>query len=470
MYNLLLRYGFTVCVLSYALLHIFSLMISAAWVFHLMSAAGLGALVLALIHLGPAKGPVPSLLTSASLVIGYAALGNELWSMMWEGIREMSSVILLLLVVPAIGWVLREEHYIEALVGSAKQLFNTSKRFYAGLMFMTQFVAYFLLFGSIPMLFQFVQVLLGDKKGEDWEYFKGTALLRGFGVSTIWVISIPSVVFIIESTGASLGFTLIQGFFIAVLGVGLSLLFLLIHEKRSGIDYTTGILAELEEKMAASDSSRHQSLAKEFIILFLTLFGPILVINSIVDWGLLLTISMWVPVWSLSYYCLKKKSRPFVSKTRTYLQSGLLQKSQELGIMLSAGMLITIVHESGGGTWAINMIVTISETTFLHILWILPFLVIFLGFVGLGPLTVMVLVGGILEGAGLPYPPELIVLSLTLGSAITVFLSPLILPLIVLSQSNGLSMWKNGLRFNLGYSISFYVLVQIYMMIMLAIW
>ncbi|WP_018923983.1 hypothetical protein [Salsuginibacillus kocurii] len=435
-----------------------------------MSAAGLGALVLALIHLGPAKGPVPSLLTSASLVIGYAALGNELWSMMWEGIREMSSVILLLLVVPAIGWVLREEHYIEALVGSAKQLFNTSKRFYAGLMFMTQFVAYFLLFGSIPMLFQFVQVLLGDKKGEDWEYFKGTALLRGFGVSTIWVISIPSVVFIIESTGASLGFTLIQGFFIAVLGVGLSLLFLLIHEKRSGIDYTTGILAELEEKMAASDSSRHQSLAKEFIILFLTLFGPILVINSIVDWGLLLTISMWVPVWSLSYYCLKKKSRPFVSKTRTYLQSGLLQKSQELGIMLSAGMLITIVHESGGGTWAINMIVTISETTFLHILWILPFLVIFLGFVGLGPLTVMVLVGGILEGAGLPYPPELIVLSLTLGSAITVFLSPLILPLIVLSQSNGLSMWKNGLRFNLGYSISFYVLVQIYMMIMLAIW
>ncbi|MBB6448682.1 hypothetical protein HNR44_000631 [Geomicrobium halophilum] len=53
-------------------------------------------------------------------------------------------------------------------------------------MFITQFVAYFLLFGAIPMLFQSLQVLLGDKKGEDWEYFKGTALLRGFGLSTIW--------------------------------------------------------------------------------------------------------------------------------------------------------------------------------------------------------------------------------------------------------------------------------------------
>lgn len=76
----------------------------------------------------------------------------------------------------------------------------------------------------------------------------------------------------------------------------------------------------------------------------------------------------------------------------------------------------------------------------------------------------MVLVGGILQGAQLPCPPELIVLCLTVGSAITVFLSPFILPIIVLGQSNGLSMWKNG--FNIGYSIAFYIVVQVYLMIM----
>ncbi|MBB6450122.1 hypothetical protein HNR44_002100 [Geomicrobium halophilum] len=463
------RYGFTVSILFYVLVHIFSFFMGKDWMLHLMSFSGLLALFFALIYLSPRNSPVPYFLTIASLIIGYFTLGNELWPQLWEGIREMNSIILLLLIVPMIGWVLREENYIEALIGSAKNLLRTSKRFYAGLMFITQLVAYFLLFGAIPMLFQFVQVLLGDKKDEDWEYFKGTALLRGFGLSTIWVISIPSVVFIIESTGASLGLTMAQGFFISICGVFLSLLFVTIHEKRSGLDYTSGILEELHKKIPTDHAKYHHSLTREFVLLFITLFGPVLVINYFLDWGLLMIISICVLVWSCFYYIIKKKGHHLRNHGKNYLRTGILHKSQELGIMLSAGLLINVVHASGGGLWVVDTIFTISETTFIHMFWILPFLVIFLGFIGLGPLTVMVLVGGIFQGASLPYPPELIVLSLTLGSAITVFLSPFILPLIVLSQANGLALWKNGLKFNFGYSVAFYVMVQMYLLIMLGL-
>ncbi|QQK81151.1 hypothetical protein HUG20_15420 [Salicibibacter cibi] len=468
--NRIVQYGFTISILSYAILYLFSFFMGKGWMLQLMSTSGMLALLFALILLKPKNSPVPYFLTIASILIGYVTLGSELWMQLWEGIREMRGIILLLLVIPMISWVLREENYIEALIGSAKNLLKTGKRFYTGAMFITQFVAYFLLFSAIPVLFQFIQVLLGNKKDEDWEYFKGTALLRGFGLSTIWVISIPSVVFIIESTGASLGFTLFQGFFISICGILLSLLFMIVHEKRSGLDYTAGILHELHQNMPVNETKRNHSLAREFVLLFLTLFGPVLVINHFLDWGLLMIISMCVLVWSCFYYVIKKKWLHLRQHCMNYLRKEVSQKSQELGIMLSAGMLINVFIASGGGTWAVNTIIHISDSTFIHMFWLLPFLVIFLGFIGLGPLTVMVLVGGIFQGVNLPYPPELIVLSLTLGSAITVFLSPFILPLIVLSQSNHLALWKNGLKFNLGYSVAFYVMVQVYLLIMLWLW
>ncbi|WP_370459694.1 hypothetical protein [Oceanobacillus sp. AG] len=91
---------------------------------------------------------------------------------------------------------------------------------------------------------------------------------------------------------------------------------------------------------------------------------------------------------------------------------------------------------------------------------------IILGFFGLGPLTVMVLVGGILGNLDLPYPPEIIVLAVTSGSAISILLSPLIMPVITLNGANGLSGFKNGIRFNWKYALVLYVVVQIYVQLM----
>jgi len=93
-----------------------------------------------------------------------------------------------------------------------------------------------------------------------------------------------------------------------------------------------------------------------------------------------------------------------------------------------------------------------------------------LGFLGLGPLTVMVLVAGILDSMALPYPPELIVLAITSGSVLSILLSPVIMPLIVLSASNGLSLFTNGIKFNWKYCIVFYIIVQIYLQLMVQFW
>src|SRR5699024_7042129 len=111
-----------------------------------------------------------------------------------------------------------------------------------------------------------------------------------------------------------------------------------------------------------------------------------------------------------------------------------------------------------------------AQIPFINPLYLIPFIVILLGFCGLGPLTVMVLVAGILESLALPYPPELIVLAVTSGSAISILLSPVIMPVIALSAVNGLSLFTNGIKFNWKYSIVLYSVIQLYIQMMVYIW
>src|SRR5699024_3949548 len=99
---------------------------------------------------------------------------------------------------------------------------------------------------------------------------------------------------------------------------------------------------------------------------------------------------------------------------------------------------------------------------FINILYFLPFMVIILGFFGLSPLTAMVLLGGILESIQLPYPPELIVVAITLGSPISILLAPLIMQIIAYSGVNALRGFKNVIRFNWKYALILYIVGQIY--------
>jgi len=139
--------------------------------------------------------------------------------------------------------------------------------------------------------------------------------------------------------------------------------------------------------------------------------------------------------------------------------------------MLTVGVLIYGLRQTDFANIVVNGFNAVENfIPFINPLFLLPFIVIILGMVGLGPLTVMVLVAGILSSLNLPYPPELIVLSITSGSVISILTSPVIMPVITLSASNGLSLFTNGIKFNWKFSILFYIVVQIYLQTMVQFW
>ncbi|MGM8212287.1 hypothetical protein ACLIBH_05750 [Virgibacillus sp. W0430] len=456
-------WGLRLSIASFALLHFFTAFIHSSNLEYVLSISGICILIFAGIKSTLFKFKIPVFLLLIGVGIIIFTDGPVIEGIM-HGILQMRNIIGLLIVVPLISWVLQEEPYVEDIMAFFHTFINTSRKFYFGLVAFTQVIAYFLLFGSIPMMYQFVNVILKEQKGEVWENFKGTALLRGFALSTMWVISIPSFIFSVETLGASLWIAILQGFGMALLGTVVAVLFSMFQEKSYGVELTPALNTEINNvlKHASNVEIRKQKVL-EFALLFITLFGTIFVLHAVLHVPLMLIIPIVVVVWTSVFYLMKRKVRKFFRVAKHYVMEDMMKQSYQLSVMVAVGVLIYGLNQTEFATVVVEgLYYTQNHLPFINLLYLLPFIVIILGFFSLGPLTVMVLVAGILESLSLPYPPELIVLAITSGSVISILLSPVVMPVIILSAANGLGLFTNGIKFNIKYSIVFYVLVQIY--------
>lgn len=470
MMKTIVNVGLSFSIVIYGLLHFVTYFYPNPFLLDMLSLSGLSMFVFGVAVLSFKRLRLPLALLFIGIIILIFSDTTFLDGVK-NGFRQMRNMVGLLILVPLISWVLREEPYIEAVISYGNKLLNTSRKFYFGMISFVQIIAYFLLFGSIQMVYHFVDEILQDKKGEAWENFKGTALLRGFALSTMWVISIPSFVFVVEVMDASLTKAILQGFFIAVIGVGIALVFSRFEEKKYGVDLTAGLRSEFAEVLDAKPQAwRIKRDFREFCILFISLFGTIFLLQAFLDIELLVLIPLIVMVWILLYYLYKKRPYKLWKQFKEHIQTGIQRESYQLYMMLGAGMMVYALNQTGFATAFIKgMYGLLDVTPFLNLLYFLPFIIIILSFFGLGPLTVLALVGGILGNLDLPYPPEIIVLAVTSGSAVSILLSPLIMPVITLSAVNGLSGLKNGIRFNWKYALAIYIVVQIYVQLVVAI-
>ncbi|WP_100012816.1 hypothetical protein [Lentibacillus sediminis] len=455
--------GLSLSITFYAVLHFITYFYEHSMLLHFLAVFGMGIFLFAILSRTIQKMKLPFGLFLVGFIILIFSETSVIEGLE-NGFLHMRNMIGLLVIVPMISWVLREEPYMEAIIGLGNKLLNTSRKFYFGVVSFTQIISYFLLFGSIPMMYHFVNEILKEEKGEAWENFKGTALLRGFALSTFWVISMPNFAFIVEVMDASLWISILQGFGMSVCGIIIALVFSYFDEKRYGVDLTSGLQTEIEEVVSHSANNRQMKRKIiEFALLFFSLFGSIFIVQAIVPVELLVLIPLVVVVWIFIYYLLKKRPHKLIKKANMYVNHDMSGQSYQLCVMLGAGMMIFALNQTGFAAFVVDGIYSLQEMVpFLNILYFLPFIVIILGFFGLGPLTVMVLVGGILGSLDLPYPPELIVLAVTSGSAISILLSPLIMPVIVLSGANGLSGFRNGVGFNWKYAVVIYLTVQVW--------
>ncbi|SET46486.1 hypothetical protein SAMN05421676_1052 [Salinibacillus kushneri] len=465
-----MKWGLSISISLYALLHFITYFYESEFLLHVEALSGFFLLLFAAFLLSLNKFKLPLFLVSLGILI-FVLSDTSIIEGFRNGLILMRDIIGLLVIIPMISWVLNTEPYIESIMYSSYRFINTSRKMYIGIASFTQVIAYFLLFGSIPMMYQFVNKMVGNQHGEPLERFKGTALVRSFALSTIWVVTIPSFIFAVEALDASLWLSILQGLFISVCGLVIAVLFSHFEEKKYGVDLTQIINQEMKKVLSDSSDFEQGNKAGEFLFLFITLFGTIFVLHEFWPIDLMVIVPLVVVVWTFVYFIVKKRTGKLVQEMKTYFRKGMVNQSYQFSVMLGAGMMIFSLNQTGFANVIISGVDIIQEgLPSLNFLYFLPFIVIILGFLGLGPLTVMVLVAGILQNIDLPYPPELIVMAITSGSVISILLSPLLMPIIILSGQNGMSGFKNGIQFNLFFAIVFYILVQVYIQSLIVIW
>jgi len=259
---------------------------------------------------------------------------------------------------------------------------------------------------------------------------------------------------------ASLGIVILQGVIIAILGTCIALFIFFFEQKRGMI--IDDELSEEIDKITSVITGQNR-LALEFIVLMVSLITGILIFNTLLTWNVLTIIPIVVFFWTLLYFILKKSLSQFVYELKHFITLGMAWKAREFSIIMSAGLLVLAINESGWGYQGIDVMYAIIEKiSFLNFLWFLPLIVLFLSLLGLMPSTIMVLMAGILQTITLPYSPELIVLSLSTGTVFAVLLSPLIVPSIIISSLNGRSSWKNSFQSNWKFALLFYIITQVY--------
>ena len=463
-----IAYGLRISILLYTLAHIIYSFSEHPQLLQVLSISGIAMIIFALLSIPISDLKLPIFILIIATTILLFADANPLYGL-FVGVREMRNIIGLLVVIPLIKWVLQEENYVEDMMSVFNKFINTSKKFYFSLVSLTQILAYFLLFASIPTMYQLTDVFFKDRKVDMWEYYKGTALLRGFSLSTLWVVTIPSFIVVVDTLNASIYLSIAQGFGIALVGTLIAVLFMALEERRRDVKLTPIIQEEMDHILldASTDEKAKKKNVIEFILLFVSLFGTIFLIYGIWNIPLLILIPLVIIVWMFFFYIYKQRTYKFKMIAQQYLSEGLKNQTSSLVLMLIIGVLIYSLNQTNFAVNVVEGINTLeSYVSWLNPLYLLPFIVIILGMLGLGPLTVMVLVAGILNSLSLPYPPELIVLAITSGSVISILISPLILPLIVLSAANGLSSFTNGVKFNWKFGLVFYIVTQIYIQIM----
>lgn len=463
-----IKWGLQVSIVFYTIVHFVTSFYENELLITSLAISGLFLFFFALFYITAAKFKLPLFIFTIGIIILLHSRSSITDSLL-TGAIQMRSMIGLLVIVPLISSVLREEPYIEDIMSVFYKFVHTSRKFYFTLVTFTQIIAYFLLFGSITMMYQFINIILKDQKSEAWEHYKGTALLRGFGLSTLWVVSIPSFIFAVETLGASLWIAMIQGFVIAMIGTLISVSFSNRQMKKYKLDVTPVLQTEIENVLQFA-SSKDVQVKKviEFFLLFISLFGTIFLLHGFFKIKLMLLIPIVIIFWMLAFYLYKGKKRKFFFVIQDYVKNDMVNQTYQLSVMIVVGILIFGLNQTDFATIVIGGLNYLQhKLPFINFLYLLPFLIILLGFLGLGPLTVMVLVAGILENLALPYPPELMVLAITSGSVISIVISPIVMPVIILSASNGLSLFTNGFKFNWKFAITFYIVVQFYIQTML---
>jgi len=455
--------------IAFAVLHLAESWFHFPWMLDGLSIFGLIILLCFFILTSSRRALLPLILTAAAVLVLWRSTGGDGFAgHLFEGFRYTRLLLPVLLVFPMFSWVLKLEPYVESIMVWAGRRLRNGRRMHFVLFAVTQFISSFLMIGAIHFMYRWMHTLLEKKTAPEWEEFKGTIALRGFALATLWVITIPSLSYVVSVFHANVAVMMAQGLAFALIGVWLTILIQGRRDRKTGTRLSEELFAQLRANESKAAEQRTGANVREFLLIFLVLMAVIFAMHGLTGLPLLYLVPVILFPGVALIFIAKRKGKQFAGELKAYLFRELPFRSYEMGFFVATGLFIHAMNTSG---WSEAIVTTIHNATdhaqLINMPLLLPWIIVGLSFMGLTPLTNMVLLGGLIQSIHLPYPPELIAFSMAVGSMMGHILSPITVAAIVLSAANGKSPWFNSVRSNWAFALIFYAVSQLYVQTML---
>ncbi|MEL7564938.1 MAG: hypothetical protein AAGU27_08640 [Dehalobacterium sp.] len=450
---------FVWALIAYILLYLLSTMVPRPTIFELQSAMGFIILTSAFLIL-PKRGLIlPILLIMLSLII--VGITSSSPVVLWVALREMKAIITLIILISLVSWIVGHRPYVKALMAFGQKSIKTPTRFFSFVWVLTYFISSFMTNGGIVFVYQ---MFCHEKKAIvselEWDFTLSTAIMRGYTLTALWSIVQPAFAYVIVGTHAPLLPTMVKGFGLGIIGFLISALIYRIQLKPIQIspDLTPELSKRLEEQL--------DGLVWKFLMWLSFMLVGIFIANHLFHMDILLSVPVVIVIITTLYFVSTKSMFQYKKLWLRLITVDLGQKKKELFVILSAGLLVGTLKETGYGQVLFSFFLTVVNYLNMNIFVGLTLVVVMLGFCGFPPVPAMVLLSGILGNFSVNYSPDLIALSLLLGVSVTVVIAPITIPLLLISSLNGRSTLENGFRWNIMFGILLLIIGQIYIQLL----
>jgi hypothetical protein len=402
---------------------------------------------------------LPILLITISIIIVVFTSSSPI--ALWIGLREMNAIITLVILIGLVSWIISHRPYVKALMLLGEKRITTPTRFYSLVTSLTHFISSFMTVGGIPFSYQMFQNMKKPHVSQlPWDFTLSTAVIRGFSLTVLWTAVHPAFAYVVGGTNAPLFSTLFKGLGLALIGMALSIAIYRLQMNRKEV------VVEVIPDLTIRSEEPLNGLVGKFLFWVSLLMGGIFITNYSLQLDILLAVPLVIVVVTTLYFISYRALPQYKKLWIRFITVDFGKKKREIFLMLSAGILVGTLKETGYGHELFLYFLTIIEWLNLNILIGLTLVVILLGFCGFPPIPAMVLLSGILVDIPGGYTPELVALSLLLGVSVTLFVAPVTVPLLLLSSLNGRSLSEIGFRWNILFGVIFLVIGLVYIQLL----
>ncbi|WP_088105983.1 hypothetical protein [Halalkalibacter urbisdiaboli] len=238
---------------------------------------------------------LPVCLITVSIVILGVTSSSPV--VLWIGLREMSSIIPLVILFSLVSWIIGDRPYVKALLICGKQYITTPTRFYTLVAALSHFVSSFMTVGGIPFVYHmFRNAKKESAVKEAWDFTLSSAIMRGFTLTVLWTAVHPAFAYVIAGTNAPLLPTMVKGFGLACVGFILCVIMYRLQLNRKQITFEV-----IPDLSARSDESL-DGLVGKFLFWVALLMGGILAMTQWLNINILLSAPVIIVVITTLYF------------------------------------------------------------------------------------------------------------------------------------------------------------------------